>query len=118
MLKLRRWVQKGEKKVKHKQKEREKVSPEEEERRKEFVCWMMEPVQKQKTWRTSSTATGTKEMTTEEDREKGDQPNEQEEPTAMDTSESERDIPRRETSRRSRPPSPERWREELEPGEK
>ena len=33
MLKLRRWVQKGERIVKHKQKERAEVSPEEEEMR-------------------------------------------------------------------------------------
>ena len=36
----------------------------------------------------------------------------------MDTSESEKETPRREKSRRSRAPSPERWREELETGEK
>ena len=95
-----------EKKFNHKQKESKDTSSEEEERRKEFVCWMMEPARRQKNRRTSLTAIGTKKINTEE------------EPTAMDTSESERDTPRREKSRRSRPPSPERWREELESGEK
>ena len=95
-----------EKKFNHKQKESKDTSSEEEERRKEFVCWMMEPARRQKTRRTSSTAIGTKEINTEE------------EPTARDMSESERDIPRREKSKRSRAPSPERWREELERGEK
>ena len=79
MLKLRKWVNRGEKKVNHKQKERKKVSPDEEERRKEFVCWMMEPVQKQKTG----------------------------ESTAMDTSESEEDTRGKVKSKRQRSPSPE-----------
>ena len=95
-----------ERKFDHKKMESKDMSSDEEERRKEFVCWMMEPARRQKKRRTSSMTIGTKSM------------NSKEEQTAMETSESKRDIPRRETSKRSRAPSPERWREELESGEK
>ena len=118
MLKLRKWVNRGEKKVNHKQKERKKVSPGEEERRKEFVCWMMEPVQKQKTWRTSMTETGNEGTTNEEDRAGGDRSNDQGEPTAMDTSESEEEPRRKVRLKRQRSPSREKWKEEFALGEK
>ena len=90
MLKLKKWVKKGEKKVNHKQEERKKVSPDEEERQKEFVCWMMEPVQKQKTG----------------------------EPTAMDTSESEEEPRRKVRLKRQRSPARGNWKEEFVLGEK
>ena len=118
MLKLRKWVNRGEKKVNHKQKERKKVSPDEEERRKEFVCWMMEPVRKQKTWRTSMTETGNDETTKEEDRAGGNRSDDQGEQTAMDTSESEEEPRRKVRLKRQRSPARGNWKEKLVLGEK
>ena len=75
----------------YKKMEKKDMSSDEEGRRKDFLCWMMEPARRrceparrQKKRQTGSMATGTQKM------------NGEEEPQAMDTSESKRDRPRRE----------------------
>ena len=89
-----------------KSKERKDTSSEEELGKKEFVCWTMEPVRRRKNKRTRSKAIGTTKMDYKE------------EPTAMEISESDRNTPRKENLKRSRAPTPERWREELKKEEK